>query len=99
MKKWPKALEIEEYGNVPFNEEIERCWKVIDRNWPLGEIEPIYYYVHKFKDGEWTIHDEDGDEPSPDRWHTILSAVKVWDLKRKLSPNTRETFGDLIDEL
>jgi hypothetical protein len=40
-----------------------------------------------------------GDEPYYDVLQKVKSAVDQWVFKQKLSPETQQTFGDLIDEL
>jgi hypothetical protein len=61
-------------------------------------------YMKPGYDVDNAIYDQDqykrlfGMEPA-DLDSYIIKAIKNWEYKQKLSPNTRETFGDLIDEL
>jgi hypothetical protein len=40
-----------------------------------------------------------GNEPYYDVLQKVKSTVDQWEFKQKLSPETQQTFGDLIDEL
>jgi hypothetical protein len=79
-------------------ERCERAWSII-RHYPhRGESQ---YFMCLTTDGEYVMYDEHGNDLISDRFtaDAYIQAVQKWDLKNKLTPQTRETFNDLIDEL
>jgi hypothetical protein len=55
-----------------------------------------YYFVG---DGARALIDKYSDEEYDEILEGAKKAVEAWKLKQKLTPNTKETFGGLIDEL
>jgi hypothetical protein len=55
-----------------------------------------YYFVG---DGARALIDKYSDEEYNEILEGAKKAVEAWKLKQKLTPNTKETFNDLIDEL
>lgn len=87
-------------------ERCERAWSIV-RHYPhRGESQ---YFMCLTTDGEYAMYDEHGNDmyypttfdytPADVSLDDYIQAVQKWELKNKLTPQTRETFNDLIDEL
>ena len=95
----PGMLEIEDITNDGLigDEDVIKAWQII-RHYPHSENEDIFY-LSLDKDGKYFLTDFDGDELNQHYYDRIVPVVMSWELKRNLSPQTKETFGDIVDEL
>jgi hypothetical protein len=99
QKKLNNMLEIEDITDQDlFSDTVKQAWLII-RHFPNSTHEEQYYLTLEEDGTTYFLFDHEGDE-APGLYKTpFINAVKAWELKRSLKPNTKETFGDLIDEL
>jgi hypothetical protein len=93
LSKW---CEIEDVSDKDLFERQKRAW-LITRHWTHGG-ETIYYMILT-DDGEYQMYDTDGNDLTPNLsiFKGYIDAVKKWDLKNSLSPETKDSFNSLID--
>jgi hypothetical protein len=81
-----------------YGEDIVRSWKLTRH---FNHWQEVTYFISLDKDGYYQMYDEEGNDLLPDKFEKELyvNAIKKWEFKNSLTPNTKETFGDIIDEL
>jgi hypothetical protein len=96
ISKWVEILDIT--SEDMYGPDVVKSWSLI-RHWRhRGETQ---YFFALDKDGYYQMYDEEGNDLLPDELEkeSYVNAIKKWEFKNSLTPQTKETFGDIIDEL
>jgi hypothetical protein len=98
QEKLNRMLEIEDITNQNlFSDTVKQAWLII-RHFPHSDNEEQYYLTLE-KDGRYILCDYEGDE-APKVYKTpFINAVKAWELKRNLNPDTVKELEGLINDL
>jgi hypothetical protein len=94
-----KQCEIEDItSDAMWTREIIKTWKLTRH---FNEWREVTYFITLDEEGEYDVYDEDGNDILPDRFDKqgYIDAIKKWEIVHNLTPSTKQTFGDLIDEL
>ena len=81
-----------------YGEDIVKSWK-LTRHFNIWQ--EVIYFISLDKDGHYQMYDEEGNDLLPARFEedSYIDAIKKFEFKNNLTPQTKETFGDIIDEL
>jgi len=93
---WCEISDISDAGL--FDESVVKVWNIIRHFRDGGEV---HYVLTLDKGGEYQMYDSEGNDIMPSQFDQseYIEAVKQWEIKHNLTPQTKETFGDLVDEL
>jgi hypothetical protein len=81
-----------------FEPDVIKVWSII-RHFRDGTA--VHYFLTLDKNNEYEMYDVEGNDLMPDQFDKseYIEAVKRWEITHNLTPQTKETFGDLVDEL
>ena len=81
-----------------FAPEVVKAWQIIEH---VNSDNEYHYFLTLDDKDEYEMFDHEGNDIMHDRYikNLYIQAVKKWELKNSLTPQTKETFGDIIDEL
>jgi hypothetical protein len=79
-----------------FGSDVVKTWS-INRHYRDGS--EANYVMTLDEHGQYEMYDNEGNDVIVFDPEEYIQAVKQWEIKHKLTPQTKETFGDLIDEL
>lgn len=81
-----------------FEPDIIKVWSIIRH---FRNDTEVHYFLTLDKNNEYEMYDVEGNNLMPSQFDMseYIDAVKTWEIKNQLLPNTLKTFGEIIDEL